>query len=42
MKTLTKKFYEKTLRPDRQRSYKMIVEYIITNIKPDQGLRQKI
>ena len=28
-------FYKKTLRPDRQHSYKIIVDYIINNIKPD-------
>jgi len=33
--SLTKKFYEKTLRPDRQHSYKVIVDYIIKNIKAD-------
>lgn len=35
MDKLTKKFYEKTLRPDRQRSYKIITKYIMENIKPD-------
>lgn len=35
MNVLTKKFYEKTLRSDRQKSYKMIVDYIIKNIKLD-------
>jgi len=32
---LTKKFYEKTLRPDRQHSYEIIVKYIIENISHD-------
>jgi len=35
MNVLTKKFYEKTLRPDRQKSYKMIVNYIMNNVKPN-------
>lgn len=35
MNKLTKKFYEKTLRSDRQHSYKVIVDYIIKNIKPN-------
>lgn len=35
MKELDKKFYKKTLRPDRQSSYKMIASYIVNNIKPN-------
>ncbi len=34
-KELNIKFYEKTLRPDRQRSYKLIVDFIMKNINPD-------
>lgn len=34
MNSLTRKFYEKTLRPDRQHSYEIIVDYILKNIKP--------
>lgn len=35
MKEIDRKFYEKTLRPDRQHSYKIVVHYIIKNIKSD-------
>jgi len=35
MKDIDRKFYEKTLRPDRQHSYRIIVDYIIKNIKLD-------
>ena len=35
MKELTKKFYEKTLRPDRQKSYEMIVDHIMTVSHPN-------
>lgn len=35
MNELTEKFYKKTLRPDRQHSYEVIVRYIIKNVKPD-------
>lgn len=35
MKELDNKFYRKTLRPDRQRSYKMITKYILRVVQPD-------
>lgn len=35
MSLLNDEFYRKTLRPDRQKSYKMIVRYILKSIKPD-------
>ena len=35
MKKLDEKFFRKTLREDRQRSYKAICSYIIKGIKPD-------
>lgn len=34
MKKIDEKFFEKTLRPDRQRSYKLIVRYIMKNVQP--------
>lgn len=35
MQELTKKFYEKTLRPDRQKSYEMIVDHIMNVSHPN-------
>jgi len=35
MRGLDEKFYRKTLRKDRQRSYKMMCSYIVKNITPD-------
>ena len=35
MRDLDEKFYRKTLRKDRQRSYEMICSYIVKNIKPN-------
>ena len=35
MEELTKKFYEKTLRPDRQKSYEMIVDHIMNVSHPN-------
>jgi len=35
MDELTEKFYKKTLRPDRQRSYEMIVDYIMHETHPN-------
>ena len=34
MKKINKKLFEKTLRPDRQRSYRLIVHYIMKNVQP--------
>ncbi len=35
MSLLNDEFYRKTLRPDRQRSYKVITKYILKDVKPD-------